>query len=316
MRQLRTLYRPVGLDELALIQATGLQRFPPRLPGQPIFYPVLTREYAQQIASQWNTKDSAGRPTQVGFVVECDLPADYLNRFEEHQVGSALHRELWVPSEQLDYFNDNIQGRIRVVDVYYGDDYQGPHYDSIVIGTAPDTNDRKEPPRILAEGRFIRLLSRCGWEWAERTNTSAAVVVVAITEKQELVLIEQYRIPLESRVIELPAGLVGDLAESKEEDLMEAARRELFEETGYEAAHFDYLLEGPSSSGLTNEVYTLLLARDARKVGPGGGDKNEDIRVHVVSLNEVHGWLQSKRQEGMMISPKIYAALYFAQRLP
>ncbi len=171
-----------------------------------------------------------------------------------------------------------------------------------------------ELPRILAEGRFVRLLSHCGWEWVERTNTSAAVVVVAITERRQLVLVEQYRIPLNSRVIELPAGLVGDLAESKEEDLMEAAHRELFEETGYEAARLDYLIEGPSSAGLTNEVYTLLLARDVRQVGPGGGDTTENILVHVVPLDEVPEWLESKRQEGMMISPKIYSALHFAQR--
>ena len=85
------------------------------------------------------------------------------------------------------------------------------------------------------------------------------------------------------------------------------------EETGYEAARFDRLIEGPSSAGLTNEVYTLLLARDVRKVGPGGGDKTEDIRVHVVPLDEIEGWLESKRQEGMMVSPKIYSALYFVR---
>jgi len=171
-----------------------------------------------------------------------------------------------------------------------------------------------DEPRILAEGRFARLLSHRGWEWVERTNTSAAAVIVAITEKRELVLVEQYRIPLGRRVIELPAGLVGDMAENEQEDLIEAARRELLEETGYEAANIDYLLDGPTSPGLANEVYTLLLARDVRKVGPGGGDKTEDIQVHVVPLDEVEAWLESKRRDGTMISPKIYSALYFATR--
>ena len=86
----------------------------------------------------------------------------------------------------------------------------------------PAVTDTEKRPRILAEGRFVRLLARRGWEWAERTNTSAAVVVVAVTESRQLVLVEQYRIPLSCRVIELPAGLVGDLAANKEEGLVEA----------------------------------------------------------------------------------------------
>ena len=169
-------------------------------------------------------------------------------------------------------------------------------------------------PRVLTEGRFLRVLSRSDWEWVERTNTSAAVVIAAITAERQLVLVEQYRIPLNRRVIELPAGLVGDLAESKEEGLTEAASRELLEETGYEAQSIDYLLDGPSSSGLTNEVFTLVLARNAQKVGSGGGDATEDIRVHVVPLDEIETWLASKRREGFMLSPKIYAALHFVTR--
>jgi ADP-ribose pyrophosphatase len=166
-------------------------------------------------------------------------------------------------------------------------------------------------PHVLAEGRFTRLLSHNGWEWVERTNTAAAAVIVPVTEQGQLVMIQQYRIPLGCRVVELPAGLVGDLAENKQEDLFEAARRELLEETGYEADQIDFLLEGPSSSGLTNEVFTLLLARNVRRVGPGGGDSTENIQVHVVPLDQVAGWLDAKRREGLMISPKIYMGLYF-----
>lgn len=129
MAQLQTLYRPVGLKELELIRASGMRCFPPRLPEQPIFYPVLNRDYAQQITAQWNTNDSTGRATRVGFVTEFDLPAEYIERFEEHTVGSSLHRELWIPAEELTIFNSHILGRIRVVDVFYGEDYQGLHYD-------------------------------------------------------------------------------------------------------------------------------------------------------------------------------------------
>jgi ADP-ribose pyrophosphatase len=168
--------------------------------------------------------------------------------------------------------------------------------------------------KTLAEGRFVRLMSNGRWEWAERTNTSAAVVIVAITEKRQLLLVEQYRIPLAKRVIELPAGLVGDQADIKHEDLAAAARRELLEETGYEAVSFDLLAEGPSSPGLTNEVYALLFALNVRQVGPGGGDETEDIQVHAVPLDQVDAWLASKRQEGAVIDPKVYAGLYFALR--
>jgi hypothetical protein len=129
MTQLQTLYRPVGLEELELIRASGMRCFPPRLPEQPIFYPVLNRDYAQQIATQWNTKDSVGRVTRVGFVTEFDLPVGYIKCFEEHTVGSSLHKELWVPAGELAIFNSHILGRIRVTDVFYGGDYQGHRID-------------------------------------------------------------------------------------------------------------------------------------------------------------------------------------------
>jgi hypothetical protein len=138
MDQLRTLYRPVGFEELQLIQASAMRQFPPRLPEQPIFYPVLTHEYAQQIAKQWNTKDSGGRPTRVGFVTAFDLPTEYLKRYEERTVGSTVHRELWVPAEELEIFNREIRGRIRVVDVFYGDEYQGLRYDLEALNTVSD----------------------------------------------------------------------------------------------------------------------------------------------------------------------------------
>jgi ADP-ribose pyrophosphatase len=166
--------------------------------------------------------------------------------------------------------------------------------------------------RVLAEGRFARLVAQDGWEWVERTNTSAAVVIAAITDDQQVVLIDQYRIPLAARVIELPAGLVGDLPGSEEEAQLEAARRELLEETGFEARHWQHLIEGPASAGLASEMYTLYLARGAHRVGPGGGDGTEDIAVHVVPLAELESWLQSRRKAGALVDPKVYIGLYFA----
>jgi ADP-ribose pyrophosphatase len=166
--------------------------------------------------------------------------------------------------------------------------------------------------RVLAEGRFARLVAQDGWEWVERTNVAGAVVIVAVTEDGRLILVQQYRIPMAQPVIEMPAGLAGDLAGSEQEELAEAARRELLEETGYEAAQMEYLAAGPASAGLSNEVYTLFLAARARRVGPGGGDSAENIQVHLVPLDEVPQWLEERRRQGLLVDPRIYAGLFFA----
>jgi ADP-ribose pyrophosphatase len=158
------------------------------------------------------------------------------------------------------------------------------------------------------------LVAQDGWEWVERTNTSGAVVVVAITEDQHLLLVEQYRIPTGCPVIEMPAGLAGDTADFANEAMAEAARRELLEETGYQADRMELLVEGPSSAGLTNEYYSMFLARNVRQVGAGGGDASEKILVHLVALDTVEAWLDQKRREGAMIDPRIYAGLYFAAK--
>lgn len=111
-----TLYRPVGQKELDLISASHYRAFPPRLPEQPIFYPVLNREYAEQIARDWNTRDEASG--FVGYVVEFDVDAEYLRSFELKKVGAAHHLEYWIPAEQLQEFNRHIRGAIRVIDKF------------------------------------------------------------------------------------------------------------------------------------------------------------------------------------------------------
>ncbi len=108
-----TLWRPAGQAELDLIERTGWTRFPPRLPGQPIFYPVLNEDYATKIARDWNTKDRASG--YVGYVLRFEVEADYVNRFEPQRVGGAGIDELWVPAEELDDFNDHIVGPIELV---------------------------------------------------------------------------------------------------------------------------------------------------------------------------------------------------------
>lgn len=122
--QTQTLYRPVGLYELRLIRDRHYKAFPPRLPEQPIFYPVLNFEYAEQIAKMWNTQDQ--KSGYMGAVTRFQLPIDYLSQFEEQIVGSAaLHRELWIPAEKLHEFNQQIIGIIEVSAVYYGDQFVG-----------------------------------------------------------------------------------------------------------------------------------------------------------------------------------------------
>ena len=118
--------------------------------------------------------------------------------------------------------------------------------------------------RVVAEGKFLRLVVADHWEWVERVNASGGAVIVAVTPDRHLVLVEQYRIPIGARLLELPAGLAGDTPDAAGEATIEAARRELLEETGYEASDWQMLIEGYSSAGLTNESYHLFLARNAQ----------------------------------------------------
>jgi ADP-ribose pyrophosphatase len=171
-----------------------------------------------------------------------------------------------------------------------------------------------EEKEILAEGKFVRLVKRGRWEWVERTNCSSAVVIVPVTREKQAVFIEQYRYPLDARVIEFPAGLVGDDPGKDGEEWITAAKRELLEETGYASEQWKYLLEGPSSPGLATESYAMFLATDAVRVSDGGGDGTEDITVHLVPLPEAEAWLTQKRQAGLQVDPKIYAGLFFAMK--
>ena len=110
MNDLLTLFRPVGHIELELIRATGNRAFPPRLPEQPIFYPVLTEAYAVQIARDWNVKDSG-----AGFVTRFRVGKDFVSKYLVQTVGHSTHQELWIPAEEFAAFNENIVGSIEVI---------------------------------------------------------------------------------------------------------------------------------------------------------------------------------------------------------
>src|SRR5262245_27718740 len=117
------LYRPVGLLELRLIAAAGFRAFPPRLPHPPLFYPALAREYAVQIARDWNTKDEASG--FAGWVTEFDVADDFLRRYPVQIAGGRQRRELWVPAEEMDAFNAHIVGQIRVTEAFVSADFVG-----------------------------------------------------------------------------------------------------------------------------------------------------------------------------------------------
>src|SRR5207253_4023645 len=107
---------------------------------------------------------------------------------------------------------------------------------------------------IIAKGQFLSLIREGHWEYAERVNATGAAIIVAVTDEQKLLLVEQYRIPCGTRTIELPAGISGDASETKDETLAETARRELLEETGYAATSIEPLMTGAASSGLSSEL--------------------------------------------------------------
>ena len=116
MKEAVTLYRPVGRAELDLIRASGMRSFPPRLPEQPIFYPVLTLEYARQIARDWNTKDE--NSGYEGHVLRFAAKNEFMKRYRVQRVGSDEHLEYWIPAEALDEFNRNLVGPIEVIESF------------------------------------------------------------------------------------------------------------------------------------------------------------------------------------------------------
>jgi ADP-ribose pyrophosphatase len=167
---------------------------------------------------------------------------------------------------------------------------------------------------LIAAGKFMDFVKRGKWEFVARKNLSGIVAVVAVNARDELILVEQYRGAVDGRSIELPAGLVGDEADKRDEALADAATRELLEETGYRAQRMEYLFSGAASSGITDEIIAFFRAVNPEKVAAGGGDHAEDIIVHEVPLAEVAGWLNEQCEAGAACDIKIYAGLYFANR--
>ena len=166
-----------------------------------------------------------------------------------------------------------------------------------------------DTPRIVYEGRYQRMVVRGTWEYSERTHPGGlAAIVIAVTPEDKVLFVEQFRIPLQARTIEMPAWLVGDVDSG--ESIEQSAIRELEEETGWTAEHAQVLMIGPTSSGASSEKIAFVRASGLRKVGAGGGDPSEDITVHEVPRAGAAAWLAGKLGQGYELDAKLWAGLW------
>lgn len=170
------------------------------------------------------------------------------------------------------------------------------------------TADRDAPEEIAWEGRWIVAKKRGRWEYVSRARQIRAAVILAV-EDDHVLLVEQYRVPLGRNCIELPAGLIGDDANADDEHALDAAGRELEEETGYRAAELIDAGEFQSSPGMVSESFTLVIARGLTKVGDGGGTEHEDIAVHRVPLSDIAGFVAAQRKAGKAIDVRLLLLL-------
>ncbi|WP_193570511.1 NUDIX hydrolase [Luteibacter yeojuensis] len=178
---------------------------------------------------------------------------------------------------------------------------------------SPIPDDASAPEETLCTGKWLTLKKRGRWEYAVRNNPRGAVIILAVTPEDKVVFVEQYRVSVLANTIEMPAGLVGDVSGSEDEDVLLAARRELEEETGYACGRIEFVHEGPSSAGMSTEMIAFARAWDLVKVGAGGGDETENIVVHEVPRAEAGRWLFERAKEGFSIDAKLFAGLWFIE---
>nr|WP_309751505.1 NUDIX hydrolase [Novosphingobium sp.] len=166
-----------------------------------------------------------------------------------------------------------------------------------------------EPEEIRWAGKFITARTRGKWEYVTRARGIRAAVIVAIDDADHVLLVEQYRVPLQRLCLELPAGLIGDDDGGEGEDALDAAARELEEETGYRAARIESLGEFYSSPGMVSESFTLVRAHGLTKVGPGGGTEGENITVHRVARAHLPQFVEMARARGLGIDVRLLMLL-------
>ena len=167
-------------------------------------------------------------------------------------------------------------------------------------------------PRVVYEGKYQRMLVRGTWEYSERTHANGlAAIIIAVTPEDKVLFVEQFRVPLQAKCIEMPAGLVGDI--DANESIEVSAVRELEEETGWTADQAEVLMIGPTSAGASNEKIAFVRATGLRKVGVGGGDASEDITVHEIPRTQAAAWLVQKIAEGYQLDAKLWAGLWMIE---
>ena len=165
------------------------------------------------------------------------------------------------------------------------------------------------PEEVAWQGKWITAKRRGKWEYVARARGIRAAAIVAIDADGHVLLVDQYRVPLGKRCLELPAGLIGDEAGHEDDSPFDAARRELLEETGYDCAAIEDLGEYHSSPGLVSESFPLVRATGLTRVGEGGGLADEDILVHRVPRAEIAAFVAAKRAEGLAIDVKLLLLL-------
>ena len=169
------------------------------------------------------------------------------------------------------------------------------------------TPDLDAPLEVVWQGKWITAKRQGRWEFVSRARGIQAVVIVAIDDDGHVLLVDQYRVPLGRRCLELPAGLIGDDVEG--EPVESAAARELEEETGYRAERIEPLGFFHSSPGMVSEGFTLVRAHGVARVSEGGGTEHEDIVVHRVPLGALPDFVATKRAEGMAVDVKLLLLL-------
>lgn len=169
--------------------------------------------------------------------------------------------------------------------------------------------DLDAPDEIVWQGKYVTARKKGRWEYVSRARGIRAAVILAIDEQDHVLLVEQYRVPLGKRCIELPAGLIGDDDGAEGEEPAAAAARELEEETGYRAGRMELIGEFYSSPGMVSESFTLVRAHDLVKVSEGGGTESEDITVHRVPLTGVADAIAGWRAQGFAIDVRMLMLL-------